>query len=174
MSGITCPNAIGCLIGLVARTTKIITKSVVDALKAGETVWDRKLTGFGVRCQSDLWKKTFVFKTRIGSRQRWFTIGKYGNPWTVDSAKDQVKVIQGDIETSRVRKKCEALDVSNEMCGRNRAPAGIICRNCPPFTPADSIGESLGVFLGFKVSDSPKPGNRFRSHLWTFRAWATS
>ena len=67
MSGITCPNAIGCLIGLVARTTKIITKSVVDALKAGETVWDRKLTGFGVRCQSDPRKKTFVFKTRIGT-----------------------------------------------------------------------------------------------------------
>ncbi len=70
---------------------------VVDALKTGETVWDRKLTGFGVRCQSDPRNKVFVFKIRIGSRQRWFTIGKYGNPWTVDSAKDRVRVIQGDI-----------------------------------------------------------------------------
>ena len=52
------------------RLTKNITKSVVDALKAGDIVWDTKLTGFGVRCQSNASNKVFVFKTRVGSRYR--------------------------------------------------------------------------------------------------------
>lgn len=81
----------------MARIKKNITKSVVDALKPGDLVWDMKLTGFGVRCQSIANNKVFVFKTRVGSRQRWFTIGKYGSPWTVDGARDRVKIIQGDI-----------------------------------------------------------------------------
>lgn len=79
------------------RIAKNITKTVIDGLKAGETVWDTKITGFGVRCQSDANNKVFIFKTRIGSRQRWFTIGKYGSPWTVDTARANVKIIQGDI-----------------------------------------------------------------------------
>lgn len=86
------------LVGVrMAKTAKNITKTVVDGLKAGETVWETKLTGFGVRCQSDAKKKVFVFKTRIGARQRWFTIGRFGSPWTVEGARDRVKVIQGDI-----------------------------------------------------------------------------
>jgi integrase len=74
---------------------KRITKAVIDDLKPGETIWDTRLTGFGARCQRR--DKMFVFKTRIAGRQRWFTVGKFGNPWTVETAKEQVKVIQGDI-----------------------------------------------------------------------------
>ena len=74
---------------------KRITKIVIDDLKPGETVWDTKLTGFGARCQRR--DKMFVYKCRIGNRQRWFTIGKFGQPWTVDTAKQRVMVIQGEI-----------------------------------------------------------------------------
>ena len=74
---------------------KRITKIVIDDLKPGETVWDTKLTGFGARCQRR--DKMFVYKCRIGNRQRWFTIGKFGQPWTVDTAKKRVMVIQGEI-----------------------------------------------------------------------------
>ena len=74
---------------------KRITKNVVDALKPGETVWDSKHSGFGVRCQKRA--KTFVFKTRIGGQQRWFSIGRYGAPYTVESAIQRMRIIQGDI-----------------------------------------------------------------------------
>jgi integrase len=74
---------------------KRLTKTVVDDLKPGETVWDTKLTGFGARCQRR--DKMFVYKCRIGNRQRWFTIGKFGHPWTVEMAEKRVKVIQGEI-----------------------------------------------------------------------------
>ncbi len=74
---------------------KHITKSVVDAMTPGEIIWDTKLIGFGVRYQRR--DKVFVYKCRIGNRQRWFAIGKYGQPWTVTDAETRVKVIQGDI-----------------------------------------------------------------------------
>ncbi len=74
---------------------KHITKSVVDGMKPDEIIWDTKLIGFGVRYQRR--DKVFVYKCRIGNRQRWFAIGKYGQPWTVADAENRVKVIQGDI-----------------------------------------------------------------------------
>ena len=80
---------------ITMNSKKRITKSVVDALKPGQTVWDTKQTGFGVRCQRR--DKIFFFKTRVGNRQRWFTIGKFGQPWTVNGALRRVQAIQGDI-----------------------------------------------------------------------------
>jgi len=79
----------------MASVRKHITKSVVDAMKPDEIIWDTKLIGFGVRYQRR--DKVFVYKCRIGNRQRWFAIGKYGQPWTVAEAGNRVKVIQGDI-----------------------------------------------------------------------------
>jgi integrase len=79
----------------MASVRKRITKSVVDGMRPGELVWDTKLIGFGVRFQRR--DKIFVYKCRIGNRQRWFAIGKYGQPWTVAEAENRVKVIQGDI-----------------------------------------------------------------------------
>lgn len=72
-----------------------ITTEVVRAMKPGEIIWDTKISGFGVRCQRR--DRVFIFKTRVNNRQRWFSIGKFGQPWTVDAAERRVKVIQGDI-----------------------------------------------------------------------------
>ena len=74
---------------------KHITKSVIDSMKPDEIIWDTRLMGFGARYQHR--DKVFVYKCRIGNRQRWFAIGKYGQPWTVAEAENRVKVIQGDI-----------------------------------------------------------------------------
>ena len=79
----------------MTSSRKRITKSVIDGMKPGEIIWDTKLTGFGVRFQRR--DKMFIFKCRVGNRQRWFSIGKFGQPWTVDAAENRVRVIQGDI-----------------------------------------------------------------------------
>ncbi|MFN0194227.1 MAG: tyrosine-type recombinase/integrase [Aestuariivirga sp.] len=79
----------------MASVRKRITKSVVDSMSPGDLVWDTKLLGFGVRFQRR--DKVFIYKCRIGNRQRWFAIGKYGQPWTVAEAENRVKAIQGDI-----------------------------------------------------------------------------
>ena len=70
-----------------------ITKRTVDALTPGEIAWDDAVSGFGVRCQRKA--KTYVLKFRAGGRQRWYTIGKHGSPWTVDQARTEAKRLLG-------------------------------------------------------------------------------
>jgi integrase len=79
----------------MASARKHITKTVVDSMKPGDIIWDNRLLGFGVRYQRR--DKVFVYKCRIGNRQRWFAIGRYGQPWTIGDAEKRIKIIQGDI-----------------------------------------------------------------------------
>src|SRR5688572_7821522 len=79
------------------RKAKITTRTV-GALKPGEIVWDTQLAGFGVRRQRR--DPVFVLKTRVGARQRWFTIGKHGT-WTVDKARREARAILGEIDRGR-------------------------------------------------------------------------
>jgi integrase len=58
-------------------------------------VWDSEVRGFGVRCQRRA--KKYVLKTRLNGRQRWFTIGEHGSPWTPDTARKEALSLMGDI-----------------------------------------------------------------------------
>jgi len=69
----------------------------VRALKLGQTIWDASLPGFGVRRQkSDAVSYVLFYRTREG-RQRWFTIGKHGAPWTPEEAREEAKRLLGDV-----------------------------------------------------------------------------
>ena len=76
-------------------TNKRITKRLVEALKPGSIIWDTDVKGFGVRCQRR--DKIYVLKTRTGGRQRWFSIGPHGSPWTPEKARTRAKRILGEI-----------------------------------------------------------------------------
>jgi len=45
--------------------------------------------GFGVRCRPSGHKYFFLKYRTKANRQRWYSIGRYGSPWTVDSARDK-------------------------------------------------------------------------------------
>ena len=77
------------------KSTRNITKSVVDRVRPGEIVWDREVKGFGVRCQREA--KIFFVKYRIGGRQRWHTIGRHGSPWTAKKAREKAKWVLGKV-----------------------------------------------------------------------------
>src|SRR6516162_11680141 len=69
----------------------------VRALKPGETVWDASLSGFGARRQkSDAVSYVLYYRTNEG-RQRWYTIGRHGAPWTPDTARDAARRLLGDV-----------------------------------------------------------------------------
>src|ERR671912_646541 len=70
-----------------------LSKSVVDALSAGQLVWDAEVKGFGLRCQRR--DRVYVLKFRAQGRQRWYTIGKHGSPWTPELARREAKRILG-------------------------------------------------------------------------------
>jgi integrase len=64
-----------------------INLSSVKTLEPGAVLWDRSLKGFGVRCQHDA--ASYILKYRVAGRQRMYTIGRHGSPWTPDLARKE-------------------------------------------------------------------------------------
>ncbi len=74
-----------------------LTKSVVDRMGSGDTLWDAHVRGFGVRCQRQA--KKYILKTRVNGRQRWITIGEHGSPWTPGNARKQALRLLGEVHS---------------------------------------------------------------------------
>jgi integrase len=75
----------------VKKRSLRLTKSVLDRLSAPDSeiwIWDTDTRGFFVRIYPS-GVKTFAVKYRVGGRQTIFTIGKYGSPWTVETARGE-------------------------------------------------------------------------------------
>src|SRR6516162_11439018 len=69
----------------------------VRALEPGETVWDPTLPGFGARRQNgDAVSYVLFYRTQEG-RQRWYTIGKHGKPWTPETAREEAQRLLGEV-----------------------------------------------------------------------------
>lgn len=76
----------------MAGTTAKITKRAVDAVETppegAETwLWDTELKGFFLRAYRS-GRKVYGVKCRVSGRQRIYTIGVHGSPWTPDSARN--------------------------------------------------------------------------------------
>lgn len=70
-----------------------ISKAVVDRLKPGSAAWDMDVRGFGVRRQRR--DAVYVLKYRAGGKQRLYTIGLHGSPWTPDKARSEAVRLRG-------------------------------------------------------------------------------
>jgi integrase len=78
-------------------TTQRLGLRQIRALKPGALVWDPTLPGFGARRQrSEAISYVLFYRTREG-RQRWFTIGRHGAPWTPDSAREEARRLLGGV-----------------------------------------------------------------------------
>lgn len=84
---------------MATSSNKRITKVIVDALRPGQVAWDGQVKGFGVRCQAR--GKFYVLKYRAGGRQRWYTIGRHGSPWTADTARREAFRLLGEIKSAK-------------------------------------------------------------------------
>jgi len=73
-----------------------ITKRSVDALTDAALIWDDELPGFGARCR-DSGAIYYFLKYRVGSRQRWHTIGRHGAPWTPEEARKEALRLLGEV-----------------------------------------------------------------------------
>ena len=71
----------------------------VRALKPGGIMWDPSLPGFGARRQRSEAVSYVLFYRTTEGRQRWFTIGRHGAPWTPESARDEAQRL--------LRRRCE-------------------------------------------------------------------
>ncbi len=82
-------------------------------------LWDSDVSGFGIRCRSN-GRKYFVLKYRFENRQRWITIGGYGSPWTVETARTAARKFLGDIasgtDPAAKRDFLRSAETMTELC----------------------------------------------------------
>ena len=77
-------------------SSKSVSIKSVEALKPGQQIWDcgqGAVKGFGARRQRA--HPTYVLKYRFKGRQRFFTIGAHGAPWTPVTARKEAKRLLG-------------------------------------------------------------------------------
>lgn len=92
-----------------------VTKNDVERLQPNTIIWDAgrgSVAGFGVRRQRVA--QIFVLKYTIHGRSRWFSIGRYGAPWTVEMARLEAKrllgIIAGGEDPAHQRDKKHPMD----------------------------------------------------------------
>lgn len=90
-----------------------VTKVVVDRLPISGVVWDADVRGFGVRRQRR--DASYVLKVRVGTRQRFLTIGRHGAPWTPETARKEARRLLGEIAAGR--------DPADARAARKRCPS---------------------------------------------------
>src|SRR5215469_7855320 len=92
----------------------------VRALQPGQTIWDASLAGFGARRQKSEAVSYVLFYRTTEGRQRWFTIGKHGAPWTPDSAREEAKRLLGDVanrmDPSADKRAARNAQTVSELC----------------------------------------------------------
>jgi integrase len=86
----------------------------VRALGEGDLIWDAVVPGFAARRQAGP-AVTYILKYRtlVGQRQRWYTIGRHGAPWTPDSARVKAQRLLGEV--------AQGNDPASEKKGRRKA-----------------------------------------------------
>jgi integrase len=168
-----------------------LTLRTVQALKPGAIAWDGAVKGFGARCQRE--GKFYVLKARVGGRQRWFTIGRHGSPWTPEKARAEAKRILGEVAagkdpaSERDRKKLEgtvdalAAAFLKEHVEAKRKPRTIqTYRDLLRLHALPRIGGRLVnhvqradiARLHHSMKDTPVTANRVLAVLKTLFAWA--
>ncbi len=139
-----------------------ITKRAVDALKPGKRdvlIWDGEVRGFGVRCRPG-GATYYLLKYRMGGRQRWYTIGKHGSPWTAETARREAKRLLGEVarhhDPAAVRDAGKAAKTVAEL--GKRFLNEHVPQRCKPST-AGEYARCVGLFInksnlaGLKVED---------------------
>jgi integrase len=86
----------------------------IRALGEGDVVWDTVVPGFAARRQAGP-GVTYILKyrTAVGRRQRWYTIGRHGAPWTPDTARVEAQRLLGEVAQGK--------DPASEKKGRSKA-----------------------------------------------------
>lgn len=83
-----------------------LSLAVVTTMPPNTTIWDTQVTGFAARRQASS-AISYMVKTRVQGRIRWFTIGRHGRPWTPDTARRQALKILADPKHTHVEREVE-------------------------------------------------------------------
>ena len=74
-----------------------MTRRGLETLKQGQTLWDGKVKGFGARRQSENGAISLFLMARLKGRKRRISIGRLGQPWTVETARNEAVKMLGQL-----------------------------------------------------------------------------
>src|SRR5262245_25968879 len=98
---------------------KIGHKELTKLYQRGDIVWDGQLKGFGARRSETFITFVLMYRTREG-RQRWYTIGRYGSPWTPDTARDEAKRLLYEVarggDPAEVKNNARHAETVEDLC----------------------------------------------------------
>jgi hypothetical protein len=98
---------------------KIGHKELAKLSQRRDIVWDGQLKGFGARRSENFITFVLMYRTREG-RQRWYTIGRYGSPWTPDTARDEAKRLLYEVarggDPAEVKIKARHAETVEDLC----------------------------------------------------------
>ena len=89
---------------LVHLTMRVVDAVSAEPLPTGERfVWDAGVKGLGLRLRAGAGhlSRRWIFRYQFGGRRRFISIGEYGQPWTIDTAREEAQRLQGQV-ASRV------------------------------------------------------------------------
>lgn len=173
------------------RLKQKINLTVLRQLQPGDEVRDPELRGFGARRRGDA--VSFFVQTRINGRQRWFTIGQLGNPWTAETARNQAlqyladarRGVDAGLEKERARKRGTPFEAVAqrflELHGPRLKPRTLesyrqIVRShlIPAFCkqPFDEITKGDVANLHAKMGDTKRTANHTLAVLSKMMSWA--
>ena len=79
----------------------------INSIGQNSIIWDRTVTGFGIRRQRSDAVIYFVFYRTKDGRQRWQKIGRHGNGWDCDKAREQARQrFWARLRTAPIRPAC--------------------------------------------------------------------
>lgn len=136
-----------------------ITKRTVDSATPGDRdafLWDAELKGFGLKVNPK-GRKVYVIQYRVAGRQRRFTIGHHGSPWTPEQARQEATRLLGLVAQNRdpAEEKKQAKKVLSmaELCDLYMAEGAAHKKESTRYVDQGRIERHIKPLLGKKRVD---------------------
>ncbi|MCA8932004.1 MAG: tyrosine-type recombinase/integrase [Rhodospirillaceae bacterium] len=180
-----------------AKLTKTLVETTPAPPSGRDFIWDTSLPGFGLQITAS-GARTFVVQYRMGGRgsqTRRYTIGPFGKPWTVDSARKEARRILGEVadgkdpQTARIAARTAPVhrdlfeDVVADFIERDQKPKNrswaeaqrVLRRECGAWNgrPIGDIGRRDALDLLDAIVDrgSPTMANRTLAYVRRLFNW---
>lgn len=111
-----------------------LTKADIEALPVGGMIFCSSVTGFGVRRQGPGAPVFFLQYRNTDGVRRKMTIGRFGDPWTLDEARKHATALLAEVYVNK-------RDVAAEKRARREAPT--VADLCDEYLTAAAKGEVL-------------------------------
>ena len=90
------------------------------SIQPGQTIWDGSVSGFGARRQGgEVISYIVMYRTKEG-RQRIYTIGKHGSPWSPEMARREARRVLGEVINGADR-------MADKIAGRTAVTVAELC-----------------------------------------------